>query len=126
VFDVAGSFSLSYGGTTITLSPLSAYQPDLNIDKGTVQHVGLFGKLFTYTNYTKVNDRLEMNNVSKTNADYLNTWALNKYTLTYTRDTDVSATTYQVKIINDGVPFFWMPNTAPDTLFQGSIMLREI
>jgi hypothetical protein len=123
---MAGSLSLASGGTTKTLSPLVAYLPDHNVDKGTVQHVGLFGKLFTYTNYTKINHRFEFNNISKTDADIINAWALAKTTLTYTPDTDTAGTTYQVKIINEGVPFDWMPNTAPDTLFQGSLMIREV
>ncbi len=123
---MAGSFSLAYNGTTITLSPLKAIQPDHNVDKGIVEKSGYFGDWFTYSKYTKINDRLEFNNISKSDADNLNSWSLNRYTLTYTRDTDTPGTTYQVRIINQGNPFDWMPNVAADTLFQGALMLREI
>jgi len=124
---MAGSLSLAYGGTTITLSPLSAVQPDFTVDIGTIVKKGIFGTLFTYiTIYPKVNHRLEFNNVSKANADYLNTWALNKYTLTYIPDTDTPGTTHSVKIINEGNPFSWMENTAADSKFSGSLIIREI
>ena len=124
---MAGSMSLAYSGTTITLSPLSSSPPDHTVDVGTIIKKGIFGTLFTYiTTYPKVNHRLEFNNVSKVNADYLNTWCLNKYTLTYTPDTNTAGTTYQVKIINEGNPFSWMQNTAADSVFAGSLQIREI
>jgi len=121
---LASTISLVYGGTTITLSPLSSSPPDNTVDVGTIVKKGIFGTLFTYiTTYSKVNHRLEFNNVSKTNADYLNVWCLNKYTLTYT---DTAGGSYSVKIINEGPPFAWMPRTAADSKFAGSLMIREI
>ena len=121
---MSGSLSLAYGGTTITLSPLSSSPPDHTVDVGTIIKKGIFGTLFTYiTTYPKVNHYLEFNNVSKHDADHLNDWCLNKYTITYT---DAAGGSYSVKIINEGPPFAWMPRTAADSKFAGSLMIREI
>ena len=124
---MAGSFSLAYGGTTLTLSALSSSPPDHTTDVGTIIKKGIFGTLFTYiTTYPKVNHVLELNNVSKHDADHLNDWCLNKYTMTYIPDTATAGTTYQVKLINEGNPLSWMANQAADTLFAGSLQIREI
>ena len=124
---MAGSMSLAYSGTTITLSPLSSSPPDHTVDVGTIAKKGIFGTLFTYiTTYPKINHYLEFNNVSKHDADHLNDWCLNKYTLTYTPDTDTAGTTYQVKLINEGPPLSWMQNIAADSVFAGSLQIREI
>lgn len=124
---MAGSFSLAYSGTTLTLSALSSAPPDHTTDVGTIIKKGIFGTLFTYiTTYPKVNHVLEVNNVSKHDADHLNDWCLNKYTMTYIPDTDNSGVTYSVKLINESPPLSWMPNQAADTLFAGSLMMREI
>jgi hypothetical protein len=124
---MAGSMSLAYSGTTITLSPLSSAPPDHTVDVGAIVKKGIFGALFTYlTLPEKVNHYLEFNNVSKADADNLNTWCLNKYVLTYTPDTATAGTTYQVKLINEGNPFSWMANLAADSVFSGSLQIREV
>lgn len=126
---MAGSLSLVDSGpspTTITLSPLFSSMPDHNVSTGTVIKEGITGALYVYKRWQKINHRFEFNNVSKADADVLNGWCQLGTTLTYTPDTDSAGTTYQVKIINDGNPFDWQPNTLADSKFQGSLMIREI
>lgn len=123
---MAGSLSLAYMGTTVTLSPLIRVRPDRNVDTGAITKTGITGKIYAYKRFSKQKHFLEFNNVSKTDADYLNLWCQNKVTCTYTPDTDTAGTTYNVKIMNEGNPFDWMPNTPPDTLFEGSLLLREV
>ena len=124
---MAGTLSLQYMGTTITLSSLKSIQPERNIDTGAiVKQGGITGTTFTYKRWKKIKHRFEFNNISKEDADNLNTWAIEKYTLTYTPDTDTPGTTYQIRIMNDGNPFDWMPNNPPDSKFQGSLMIWEI
>lgn len=125
---MAGSLKLSYSGTDVILSPLAGTMPNHGVDDGILKKYGITGTLYLVKKFTsnKINHRFEFNNISKTDADNLNTWKSAGYTLTYTPDTDTPGTTYQVKLINDTQPFDWMPNTAADAKFQGSLMIREI
>jgi len=125
---MAGTLTLTVGATVVTLSHLADIQPNYDIETGTViKKSKKFGTIFAYASYSaKVNHRLEFNNVPKVSADYVNSWAYNKNTVIYCPDTTVSSTVYNVKIINDGNPFNWMPGTSPDSVFQGSLMLREV
>lgn len=111
---------------TITLSPLAGVQPDRNVSTGNIIKEGITGALYVYKRWQKIKHYLEFNNVSKADADVVNGWCRLGTSLTYTPDTDNSGVTYQVKIINDGSAFDWMPNTIADTKFQGSLLLREI
>ena len=122
---MAGSFSLAYSGTTITLSPLAGSSPGFDVDHGLAINTMLDGTVQTHTNFVKQKASLEVNNVSKVNADLINAWKQNVYTLVYTPDTDTAGTTYNVIITNSGKPLFWMPNTPADTKFEGVIILRE-
>ena len=117
------SFSLAHGGTTVTLSPLSSTQPDHTIDTGAVTKTSLNGTLFAYTKYAKVNHRFEVNDVSKADADFINGWCQNKDILTYT---DEASATHSVILINEVNPLSWMPGTAADSKFSGSLMIREV
>lgn len=126
---MAGSLSLvdsAPSPTTVTLSPLAGTMPDHNVSTGNIIKEGITGALYIYKRWQKIKHYLEFNNVSKADADVLNGWCQLGTTLTYTPDTDTPGTTYQVKIINDGNPFDWMPNTAADSKFQGALLLREI
>ena len=123
---MAGSFSLNYGATTITLSPLSNSSPGFDIDHGLIINTMLDGSIQTQTNFVKQKASLEVNNVSKANADYINSWKQNAYTLVYMPDTNTPGTTYNVIITNSGKPLLWMPNVSPDTKFEGVISLREV
>lgn len=123
---MAGSFKLAVGGTNITLSALSASGPTLNRDLGEVVHKTMTGKIYIYQKSDKIDHQLMINNVSKANADYINGWKASGTTVVYTPDTDNAGTTFNVKIINTETPLSWMADTPPDSLFAGTIMLREI
>ncbi len=123
---MAGELSLSDGLSTVTLSPLAASMPQLNVDKGLIERTGVTGKEFVYPRWQKLRHTLEFNNISKTDADLVNGWSNDKTELTYTPDTDSAGTTYTVLLLNDDNPFTWMPNTPPDTKFQGMILIREV
>lgn len=120
---MATSFSLVAGGTTITLSSLSAVSPVLNRDLGEIVHETLTGNIYVYQNSNKADHQLMVNNVSKHDADHINAWKVAGTTIVYT---DYASVTYNVKIVNTGVPLSWMPDTTADSLFQGTIMLRQI
>ncbi len=123
---MAGTLSLSDGVTTVTLSPLAASLPQLNVDNGLIEHIGITGKTYAYARWQKVKHNLEFNNVSKADADVVNGWSNDKTELTYTPDTDSSGVTYTVLLLNDDNPLTWMPNLSPDTKFQGMILIREV
>lgn len=123
---MAGQFSLAYGGTTITLSPLARTSPRIGLDHGLVRNTMVDGTLRVHTNFVKQYFEFEVNNVSKSDADNINSWKQNAYTLVCTPDTDAPGTTYNVQIMNDDKALFWMPEHAADTLFQGIIMLRQV
>lgn len=124
---MAGSFSLTYSGTTITLSPLSRSNPRFDIDPaGTISRRMLDGTLRKHISYTKRIFEFEVNNVSKSDADNINGWKQNEYTLVLVPDTDVGGTSYNVKIMNDGKPLVWMSDTAADSKFQGTLILGQV
>ena len=120
---MAGTFTISDGVTSITLSPLSAMGPVLNRDLGEVVLKTMDGGFYIYQKSDKVDHQFTIDNVSKTNADKINTWKAEGTTLTYTSPAGGS---YSVLIANTEIPLSWMAETAPDTLFQGTIMLREL
>ncbi len=124
---MAGSFSITYSGTTITLSPLSRSVPRFDIDPaGTISRRMLDGTLRKHINYTKRVYEFEVNNVGKTDADNINAWKVAEYTVVLVPDTDVGGTSYNVKIMNDGKPLVWMSGTAADTKFQGILILGQV
>jgi len=122
---MAGTFTISEvgGGNSITLSPLSAMGPVLNKDLGEITLKTMDGGFYIYQKSNKVDHQFMVNNVSKHDADHINAWKIAGTTLTYT---DPASASYSVLIANSEIPLKWMANTAPDSLFEGTIILREL
>ena len=120
---MAGTFTLYDGVTSITLSPLSAMSPVLNRDLGEVVLKTMDGGYYVYQKSDKADHQFMVNNVSKHDADHINTWKADGTTLTYT---DPASASYSVLISNTEIPLSWMTDLPADSLFQGTIMLREL
>lgn len=117
-------FSLSDGIHTVTMSALANTSPIMFKDTGMIIKQGLDGTTRVLTRYSKVSHELSVNNVSATDAGYVNAWQLAGTTLTYTPDTGSAGTTYSVVITNTVYPLSWM--SAIPTKFQGTIQIREV
>lgn len=122
---MAWTFSLAQGGNTVTLSDLNTgTPPNLNTDTGRIEHIALDGSRYIYDRYAaKVAHDRQVNDVSSTDAAFVNGWRENGQTVVYTPDTDVAGTTYNVKITNSDPPLKLMQR--PDK-YQGTLMIRQI
>ena len=117
-------FSLSDGVNTVTLSALRDRSPLLSKDSGIIQKQGLDGTLRLLTRYSKIQHQLDVNNVSATDAGYVNAWQHAGTTLTYTPDTGSAGTTYSAVITNIEYPLSRMAYLP--TIYQGTIQIREV
>jgi len=123
---MAMQFSLSAGGNTVTLSALANISPKLTKETGTLIQKFLDGTTRVLaTQNAKVNHEFYVNNVSATDAGYLNTWQEQKTPLTYTPDTASPGTTHTVIILNTEHPMSWMAEIGV-TKWQGTIMIGEV
>ena len=116
-------FSLSDGINTVTSSGLISSPPKKTKDVGAIVKIGLDGTTRYLTRYDKISHEISVNNVSATDAGYVNTWQSLGTTLTYTPDTGSAGTTHSVIIINTEYPLSWMEIP---TKYRGIISIREV
>lgn len=115
------------GSTTIQLSPLV----DPNYERPDSRDRGYFQPDAGYRQYWDTGGgqkhSIGLNNVSKTNADQLNTWWQSLTILTFTPDlTGAPGTTIHVRVINEQKPIqMWFP-TGWQTKYQGTLVVQEV
>lgn len=121
---MADVMKIVYGATTINLSPLEGY-----IAPGRskiIRRESLSGTLYTFKRGHKERYEIPVNNISKADADYINSWWENNYSVVFSPDIP-NAPSYAVtvKIVNEDAPLSMMaPHWA--SKYQGTIILQEI
>lgn len=123
---MANQMKLVAGGTTIEFSPLLSpdyEQPDdrdrkfFEADDGT-RYYSDYGKMGKYSP--------ALNNISKTDADQINTWWQNSTMMTFTADLQgAPATTIFVRLLNEQRPIqMWYPGW--QAKYTGLLNIHEV
>lgn len=111
--------------TAVQFSPIVSDPPLQKYDYGNVVLVSkITGTRWEYSNFKKFYDEVTLNNESKAHALQYEAWREYQVPLTYNPNTD-EGTTYTVNIINESVPLEMRPETLWDTVFEGTLKLRE-
>jgi len=116
---------LSYSGTNIDFGIGPGYDRTQITDR--VFHRAGDSTLYDYDFYTpKLREIVPIIDISKTNADNINSWWTNRRECTwYPNYTDHSATSYTVKIMNDEQPLWFRFIAHLEAHYSGDLILEE-
>jgi len=122
---MADVMKIVYSGTTIEFSPREGY-----ISPGRLKikrHESMSGVLYSYKRGFKFREEIPLNKIPKADADNINTWTQNNYTVSFYPDLENDpATVYLVKIVNDELPLNMMYASGWANYYEGEIIVQEI
>lgn len=116
---------LTYSGTSVTFGIGPGYEEPRDPDR---IHLKAADKtLHSYDFNTPARKwKVPIMNITKTDADNLNSWWLNRYDLTWIPDyTGASGTTYTVRIMNIDQPMWFRFLAHWEENYSGSLLLQE-
>ena len=122
---MADVMKIVYSVTTVNFSPREGYIAPARLK--ITRHESMSGVLYSYKRGHKERYEIPLNNISKVDADYLNTWWENNYSVVLSPDIPNSPSyAVTVKIVNDDKPLSMMYPSGWATSYEGVLILQEV